>query len=85
MQGFVYQLKLHLLRRLSPDDLFVDGREPTSAELASVRVYEDKLYVHKTMRINYTTYDARRDQDSIYIFLDITANAGPPIISSDEL
>ena len=61
----MYQLKLHLLRRLSSDDLFVDGREPTSTELASVWVYEDKLYVHKKMRINYTTYNARRDQDSI--------------------
>lgn len=65
IQGFVYQLKVHLLRRLAGDDQFVDGHEPTPAELASVRIYEDKLYIHKTMRINYTTYDARRDQDSI--------------------
>ena len=65
IQGFVYQLKVHLLRRLSQDDAFVDGHEPTPAELTSIRVYEDKLYIHKTMRINYTTYDGRRDQDSI--------------------
>ena len=67
MQGFVYQLKVHLLRRLSPDGSFVDGREPTSAELASVQVYEDKIYIHKTMRVNYTSYNVRRHTDSLNI------------------
>ena len=58
-------MKAHLLRQLSEEDTFADGHEPTPTELARVRVYEDKLYIHKTMRINYTTYDARREQDSI--------------------
>ena len=70
MQGFAYQLKAHLLRQLSDEDTFADGHEPMPTELACVRVYEDKLYIHKTMRINYTTYDMRRDEDVIHCVRD---------------
>jgi len=34
-------------------------------ELASVRILNDRIYGHKVLRVNYTTYDMRRAQDSI--------------------
>ena len=30
-----------------------------------LQIYEDRLYRHKVLRVNYTTYDMRREQDSI--------------------
>ena len=64
-KGFVYRLKAHLLHHLPGKERFLHGREPTSHEVSSVRIQGDTLFAHKVMRINFTTYDMRRDQDSI--------------------
>lgn len=37
----------------------------TSHDRRSVVILNDQIYRHKVLRINYTTYDMRRDQDSI--------------------
>ena len=55
-------LKKHALGQLllrSEDDNF------TLAELSKVRIKCDKVYWHRTLRINYTTYDLCRMQDSL--------------------
>lgn len=64
-QGFLRSLKSHLLRRLPGSEADGGNTLPTDADIQSVRIAADKLYVHKTMRINYTTYDMRRGQDSV--------------------
>lgn len=56
-QGFVQSLKEHALERhnestgVSAKDIIIDG---------------DKIYKHATARINYTSYDLKRDQDVIH-------------------
>jgi hypothetical protein len=34
-------------------------------DLADVNIIGERLYTHKIMRVNYTTYDCRRDQDTL--------------------
>jgi hypothetical protein len=38
---------------------------PTPADRDTITIFNEKIYQHKAMRINYTTYDMRRSQDSI--------------------
>jgi len=42
-----------------------DEYEFTDDELSTVTIVRDRLYNHKVVRINYTTYDVRREQDSL--------------------
>lgn len=44
---------------VSPDD------EITSEQRKRLIIVNDRIYRHKVLRVNYTTYDIRRDQDSI--------------------
>ena len=37
----------------------------TMEQRFGVQILEDRLYPHKTIRFNYTTYDMRREQDCI--------------------
>ncbi len=39
--------------------------EPPLADVATVHFRGDRVYMHKVMRINWTSYDMRRSQDSI--------------------
>ncbi|TBU26171.1 hypothetical protein BD311DRAFT_849925, partial [Dichomitus squalens] len=64
IEDFALLLHEHLVRRLlglgeAPDDGFSDE------QTGGIRILEDRIYQHKTIRINYTTYDMRRDQDTI--------------------
>lgn len=65
MQDFLLHLKDHLLSRLIGN---IDaGQEPeyTPAERASIIINKNRIFRHHVMHVNYTTYDLRRDQDSI--------------------
>ncbi|KAJ1309331.1 hypothetical protein OPQ81_004992 [Rhizoctonia solani] len=60
MKFFVPQLKRHLLSR------FLGGYDHSSCnegEMSQIRIYRDIMYRHKTLRINYTSYDVQRQQD----------------------
>ncbi|KAF9548000.1 hypothetical protein CPC08DRAFT_591470, partial [Agrocybe pediades] len=62
LQGFLPKLKDHLLcRLLGLENLgaFTDEQRNT------VKIEDDSLFRHKVLRVNYTTYDLRRSQDSI--------------------
>lgn len=37
----------------------------TAQQRSHVEIVKDRVYRHKILRVNYTTYDMRRDQDSI--------------------
>ncbi|KAF8322961.1 hypothetical protein F5887DRAFT_1086897 [Amanita rubescens] len=70
-QDFVYKdwyIKLldHLLARLKGYDLF-DGDEHvfSDKERSCIVLDNEAIYQHKVLRVNYTTYDLRRDQDSV--------------------
>ena len=37
----------------------------TTEERSRLSVVKDRMYLHKVVRLNYTTYDMRRGQDTI--------------------
>ncbi|PPQ81433.1 hypothetical protein CVT24_001917 [Panaeolus cyanescens] len=63
-QNFIIELKTHLLSRVlgkqNDDDI---SFSPT--ELSRLELVQDSIYEHHVFRVNYTTYDLRRSQDSI--------------------
>lgn len=64
-QDFLPRLQAHLLSRLR--GIPFNGVEPSFpvAELDTVRIQHDRIVPHATATFNYTTYDVRRDQDTI--------------------
>ncbi|TBU61766.1 hypothetical protein BD310DRAFT_1036813 [Dichomitus squalens] len=64
-ENFTWDLKTHLFLRLPGSDQLPPDYIPTVDDIFSVRIENDRLYRHKVLRVNYTTYDMRRDQDSI--------------------
>ncbi|OCH83554.1 hypothetical protein OBBRIDRAFT_742975, partial [Obba rivulosa] len=65
VSNFIPKLTDHILARLSGQDYNDDEREYSSAERQTVRFMRNKLYQHKKLQINFTTYDMRRRQESI--------------------
>jgi hypothetical protein len=64
MQNFLLSLKDHLLGRIFKHDNNDDS--PFSLEERSKLSFRNNtIYRHKVLRINYTTYDMRREQDSL--------------------
>ncbi|KAM5537746.1 hypothetical protein V8D89_008514, partial [Ganoderma adspersum] len=64
-ENFERDLKAHLLRRLPGGHVLPPDYVPTNDELFTVRIVADRMYQHKVLRVNYTRYDMRRDQDSV--------------------
>ncbi|TRM55908.1 hypothetical protein BD626DRAFT_587637 [Schizophyllum amplum] len=62
-ENFVPRLKDHLLRRegCAPES----GGDFSTQERSKIRLEHNELHWHKTMHVNYTTYDMRRAQDVI--------------------
>ncbi|KAF9032193.1 hypothetical protein BJ165DRAFT_1321577, partial [Panaeolus papilionaceus] len=62
LQNFISNLRTHLLSRL------LDSKAEqnfTDTELNSLRIRNNIIFGHSTARVNYTTYDMRRDFDTI--------------------
>jgi hypothetical protein len=65
-QGFMPNLKDHVLRRLRRITVRIDDDFTYSLkDHGDLHIKHNELRFHQTMRINYTTYDIRRDSDSI--------------------
>ena len=64
-QNFLQRLKNHLLTRLQGLEYDGDEHEYSVAQRNQVIIKANTIYCQKTLRINYTTYDMRRDQDSL--------------------
>lgn len=64
-QNFIPNLKNHLLARILGDFQDDDDLNYSPKERASIVFSDGFLYSHKVLRINYTTYDLRREQDSL--------------------
>jgi hypothetical protein len=58
-------LKDHLLGRLLDSDYNGDETIFSDADRNTVRLVDNRIYSAKVLRVNYTTYDVRRDQDSM--------------------
>ncbi|KAI0677657.1 hypothetical protein C8Q78DRAFT_961255, partial [Trametes maxima] len=64
-KNFIPLLKNHLASRmLDPDPNDVD-RPYSNQQLDGIEIEDDRIYRHKMLRVNYTTYDIRRNQDTI--------------------
>ena len=64
-QDFLPRLKDHILTRLLGQAYDGDEQLFTSTERSNVVIFKDRIYCHKVLCINYTTYDMRRAQDSL--------------------
>ncbi|KAJ3546960.1 hypothetical protein NMY22_g1843 [Coprinellus aureogranulatus] len=64
--GFVRRLKKHLLSRLL-DLLKLQLNSVSGDQWPNIILRQNRIYSHKLLRINYTTYDIRRDQDVLHI------------------
>jgi hypothetical protein len=65
LQDFLPNLKDHLLGRLLNRDYDGDEYDFTDQERQDVTLLNNRMYRHKVLRVNYTTYDCRRAQDSL--------------------
>jgi hypothetical protein len=65
LQGFVPQLIDHLLARLLGMDQAGVEYEFTDEERMTLTIDNNRLYRHQVLRINYTSYDNRRAQDTV--------------------
>jgi hypothetical protein len=66
LQNFISKLRVHLLSRILGKGL--DGDDPylfTDEERNSVRLVNNTMFSVKQLSVNYTTYDVRRDRDTI--------------------
>ncbi|RXW11733.1 hypothetical protein EST38_g14122, partial [Candolleomyces aberdarensis] len=59
------KLKHHLLVRILGQPFSGDEEEFSLEEINHVHIVNDTIYRHKVVRINFTTYDLRREQDSL--------------------
>ena len=58
-------LKDHLISWLTGREYDGDEHDYTDRERDKLKIRGNRLYCHKVMQVNYTTYDMRHDQDSI--------------------
>jgi hypothetical protein len=65
VQDFVPWLKNHLLARLLKIDYNGDETDFKPEERNSFIFVNNRIYRHKVFRVNYTTYDLQREQDSL--------------------
>ncbi|KAJ3521207.1 hypothetical protein NMY22_g12407 [Coprinellus aureogranulatus] len=63
---FIPKLKQHLLPRIV-EMLGYEGGISDPDAWANVVLKDDRIYSHKIMHLNYTTYDVRRDEDVIHL------------------
>ena len=54
-----------MLGRLRNPGMADDGTRYATHDLKDVHIVNDRIYDHKTMRINYNTYDLQRDYDIV--------------------
>lgn len=64
-QNFLPRLKAHLLGRVLGRPFTGEDNGFMDKELDSLVIIGNHLYRHKVLRVNYTTYDGRRRQDSL--------------------
>ena len=74
------RLKNHLLGRILKLEYDGDETEFTSAKRNSINFVNNRIFRHKVFRVNYTTYDLRREQDS----LNLRTHADIMVLSHED-
>ncbi|KAF4601473.1 hypothetical protein EYR40_004841 [Pleurotus pulmonarius] len=62
---FIPKLKQHLLSRLRHCDEYVEDEEFSREEWLKVQIAGDRIYLHKTLHVNYTAYNIRLGEDTM--------------------
>ncbi|KAI0046222.1 hypothetical protein FA95DRAFT_1607083 [Auriscalpium vulgare] len=65
LKDFLPRLKTHILARRLGLKYDGDEQEFTDEDLESITLVGNNIYEHSTVRVNYTTYDILRAQDTI--------------------
>ncbi|KIJ11124.1 hypothetical protein PAXINDRAFT_15944 [Paxillus involutus ATCC 200175] len=65
VENFIPQLKDHFLARLRGMAYNGDEYDFSDQDRDCILFHDNKFFEHSVLQINYTTYDLRRDQDSI--------------------
>ncbi|KAG5649352.1 hypothetical protein H0H81_004375 [Sphagnurus paluster] len=65
VQDFYTKLQDHLLGRVLHPNWSGGPNKFSETECANILILNDRFYRHKVMRVNYTSYDVWRGQDSI--------------------
>ncbi|KAJ3557650.1 hypothetical protein NM688_g1363 [Phlebia brevispora] len=65
LQNFIPDLLDHFLVRILGNKFNGEEHSFTNEQRSHVRIAANRIYRHQVMCVNYTTYDARRDQDSV--------------------
>ncbi|KAJ7169185.1 hypothetical protein C8R43DRAFT_1121076 [Mycena crocata] len=65
VKDFMPKLQEHLLSRLAHPDWIGDGNEFTSGEHFKLTFASSRMYGHKILCVNYTSYDVRCGQDCL--------------------
>jgi len=65
LQDFISKLKDHLLGRIHGLDFDGDTNQFSNDNRNSVRIQNNVIFRVATVRVNYTTYDMRRDFDTV--------------------
>ena len=58
-------MKDHLLGRLLQREFDGDDYDFTDADRRTIQIRDQKIYTSQVLRVNYTTYDVRRDYDCV--------------------
>ena len=74
------KLKTHLLTRFLGKPFDADEEAYSNAQLAQVIITNNHIYQHQTLRVNYTSYDLRREQDSI----NLRTNSDIMLLSNED-
>ncbi|KAJ7673060.1 hypothetical protein DFH06DRAFT_53284 [Mycena polygramma] len=65
VDDFMPKLQEHLLSRLAHPEWTGDGNEFSPEERHKLSIKNRRIYRHKILRVNYTSYDVRRGQDCL--------------------
>ncbi|KAK7689513.1 hypothetical protein QCA50_007305 [Cerrena zonata] len=64
-KGFIFKLHNHLVGRMQHPDMADDGTQYEAQKHAEVSITNGCFFEHKTLQVNYTTYDMRREYDIV--------------------
>ncbi|EPQ54112.1 hypothetical protein GLOTRDRAFT_94482 [Gloeophyllum trabeum ATCC 11539] len=64
-KDYLPKLQDHILEHLADPNTASEGARFMDAERAQLLIQNNRLYLHKVLRVNYTTYNIRRGQDSL--------------------
>ncbi|KAJ7144085.1 hypothetical protein C8R44DRAFT_602076, partial [Mycena epipterygia] len=65
VKDFLPRLQDHLLGQLSHPNWSAEDEQFSPQECWRLLIHDDRIYCHKVLRVNYTSYDVRREQDSM--------------------